>query len=381
MQYANTELHRISREAREDALAGLDPRDWRGSKEKVVYNDAAGWADACRQAMEILAIDPISPEELDEKLPAAICLQIEYLNGLRRMADPNGKAVADQLVLIGQVIERLSADNPRRPRLEELIRYHEAIVAGLIGDFNVSAKYQRQAAEKAEAESIKTADTAVVNLDEWRQALENDLPIEQFKAVDAELFRSSKRAYFNSLVAEYLAAREDLNDSLVTNDIRLQEFKRAVEALWKKCQRPTNDPIEADYRRRWGITVWINWQIYRLLIKQLQPGESLGVAWTLELPDEMEIPADLQATFAGSMRCYRALSALARGNYAEAASIAAEDIGDVQDPEWVALALLIRVQALRLQEKWVEAGQVLIQLDKMTWGCHVAQSIARQLGD
>lgn len=330
--HSTEEIQQIAQEILEDALAGLDPREWRGSKAKIVYNDPANWVEACRRAT--IGIDV----RTDDDRVACVFLMIENLNGKRRVPQPDGGMIISLLEAIQGQIDVISIGHPRRVRLQELHNYHEAIVAGLIGEFSKSADYQLHDANHA------TSD--------W-----------------------------NKTISQYLASRETLNDALVNQgrlDGKIDRFELMIERILQLADELPDD----QERLRWRITVWFNYHIYRLLIDALlglwdRPADSYLIR---DLSEQLVVPDSLKATFAGSDQGYRALSALANGDYREAADIAAEDIPDIQDPEWVALALLVRVHALHLAGQPEQAQEPLNQLRAMTWGCHLAQAIARQLG-
>lgn len=315
----------------DDALAGLDPRDWRGSKTKIVYNDPAGWAEACRRATVGL--------DVEVHRVACAFLMIENLNGQRRVPNPDGGVITSLLEEIQQQINMISADHPRRARLQELHDYHDALCAGLTGQFAKSVQYQQQAAAKA--------------TDEWAKT-----------------------------IARYLAARESLNHALVER-LPLQpvfnDFSDQVEFILSMFQGQPDDPE----RIRWRINVLINWGIYNRLIFYIVPGggSSAGIAHTLDLLEgELGgVPANLQATMAGGLRCLGALRAMT-ADYFLASQIAAEPLPDVQDPEWVALPLLIQAYCLRQFGRQEESEAAAAKLEELNWGCHLAQAIARQLG-
>lgn len=315
---------------RSDALTGLDPRDWRGSKDKVVYNDPAGWAQACHQATVGLDV------RTDDDRVACVFLMIENLNGKRRVPDPDGGLIISLLKAIQEQINMISFDHFRRARLQELHDYHEAICAGLTGQFAKAAEYQQLAIGRA--------------TNSWGQ-----------------------------IIATYLASRENLNHCLA-NGLALESAVASFEIMVGLISRLANDQPDDSEKMRWHITVWYNYQIYRLLIQNIVPGDHSKIPWFLDLPDALAVPDDLKATFAGTDQCYRTLSDLANLDYQQAADIVAEDIPDIQDPEWVALALLIRVHAFHQAGKPDGAKEPLEQLRAMTWGCHLAQAIARQLG-
>lgn len=338
--------------------------------------DPGHWTRICGQASnEVYGLT-----DIDSKVIRA-SLDLEWLNGYRRTKNPYGEIITHNLGLIQSQIDDLPVDNSSRPRLQLLLDFHRGVVAGQLGDFPTAAKFHRQSAEAAESKFHQAVDALGLNIDRWIDVCEQGLSADMINEESKKIFKDGRKAMLQGAIEEYLASREVLNDSLANGVVPLgcafREYQESVGILWNLCQKPVDDKEEADELLRWALNCWHDWQIKWTLIQSIIPGDHSLIVEPLDLPSEMMVPENLHGGFEGSHYALLALRALSYD--AEAAIIAAGHITPA-DPEFYSMGLLIQAHALRLLDRHQEAFAVAGQLMHLSWACHLAQGIARQLG-
>ncbi len=371
-----------------------------GDRTDKMLGDERSWAlqridlvNGYPEAMEELALrvqQEISDLDQPDNLAVYIALHIKRLDASRRVSQPDGQKIERYFAEIDERLEHLPADHFRKPRLQELPRYHMSQVAGGLGRFAEAADQFRLAADAAEVEFDKALDAALLTLDQWHKALELGDESAYETAKQAGDDKKVDATYLTLVRARYEEARFGLKDALANQsvplDFAVKEFETAVKNLWQFCQKPVADPNEAFERLRWALNAWYNWQIYRLLVTNFELGDS-QISWTLDLPSEVTVPENLHSAFEGSHYC---LIALMTANQDRESAIKWAEKANPADPEWHALALLLKACYLRSLAGWhdgedadtlIERSKKAIEeLRQMTWACHLAQALADQLG-